>query len=227
MRLDRLEDALEQLDAIHHQVLRSELFRGYRPAPMLATGILALVAATVQAVVPATRSDPTAYATWWLVVAAVAGVVCALDLWRAVAQHHADAIRKRTVPVVAQFVPALAAGVAVTLCFYGSASASFLPGIWAMLFALGVFASRPFLPHTVGWVAAFYLAAGASVLLLDGRPGAIPSPWSMGLTFGCGQVALAAVLHRGIPRVSVALGRDPGPAAPVASWEGGADGNPA
>lgn len=232
-RLRRLEDALDQLEAIHVQVARSELFRGYRPVPMALTGALALVAASLQVAVPSLRESPRAFALWWVGVAAVAAVVCVLDLWRAVREHHADALRARTVPVLLQFVPSLGIGIALTVCWIDGPLASMLPALWTVVFGLGAFASRPFLPHAVGWVAAFYLAAGVAVLALDARPGLVPSAWSMGIPFGCGQLAMAFVLARGIPR-GVRAPLDEGvvddsaeDTSPVLDrWEG-ADGNPA
>jgi hypothetical protein len=75
-----------------------------------------------------------------------------------------------------------------------------LPGIWAITHGLGVFASRPYLPRTVGWVALFYLAAGVALIALA-EPGIALSSWTMGITFGVGQLALAFVLHRDVDRV--------------------------
>ena len=37
---------------------------------------------------------------------------------------------------------------------------------WALLFSLGLFSCRPYLPRGIGWVALFYLLAGGGLLLL-------------------------------------------------------------
>ncbi len=63
--------------------------------------------------------------------------------------YRGDAVApRRTIRVVGHFLPCLAAGFAVTLSLvWGTGEhISRLPGLWAMLFGLGVFASRPYLP---------------------------------------------------------------------------------
>jgi hypothetical protein len=63
--------------------------------------------------------------------------------------------------------------------------------LWAILFGLGIFASRPYLPRTTGWVALYYLTAGA-LLLFFGREAS--SAWVVGGTFAVGQLSTAAAL---------------------------------
>ena len=83
---------------------------------------------------------------------------------------------------------------------YGSAlTVPLLPGLWALLFGLGVFATRPYLPRAVGWVGLFYLAAGS---LLVGHAAITPSlsGWSVGGVFGAGYLATALAFHRNLER---------------------------
>jgi hypothetical protein len=68
-----------------------------------------------------------------------------------------------------------------------------LPGLWAVIFSLGVFASRRLLPAATFWVAAFYLLAGLA-MLARGQEHAL-SPWFMGGTFGAGQFLAAGILY--------------------------------
>ncbi len=67
-----------------------------------------------------------------------------------------------------------------------SESAWMLPGLWAILFSLGIFASCRLLPRTVLIVGIWYLAAGV-VALEFGQGNAALSPWLMGITFGIGR----------------------------------------
>jgi hypothetical protein len=69
--------------------------------------------------------------------------------------------------------------------------APYLPGLWAMVFGLGIFASRPYLPRTTGWVALYYLTAGALLLALTREAS---SAWEVGGTFALGQLGTAAAL---------------------------------
>ena len=41
------------------------------------------------------------------------------------------------------------------------------PGLWALVFGLAVFASRPFLPRAVGWVGHAILVAASYILARD------------------------------------------------------------
>ncbi len=69
-----------------------------------------------------------------------------------------------------------------------------LPGLWAVLFSLGVFASCRLLPKPTFWVGVFYLLAGCVGLIFG--PGDLAlSPWLMGGTFGTGQLLTACILY--------------------------------
>jgi hypothetical protein len=74
-----------------------------------------------------------------------------------------------------------------------------LPGLWAVTFSLGVFASRRFLPRSIVLVAGYYLVAGLYCLTLD-RAAVALSPWTMGLVFGAGQLLTAATLYWSLER---------------------------
>jgi hypothetical protein len=193
-----LQRALSQISEIHAQVLRSEVFRGYRAVPMAITAALAVLAAGVQATW-LRPLDVGAFAAWWLGVCGLCAVVCGVDL--CLRLRVEDGVRGRLAPVLAQFLPSLIAGAAVTAVLLSSepAAAGRLPGWWALLFGLGVCSSRPYLHRAVGWVGAFYVAAGVLLLALS-APDGVPSPWTMGATFGAGQAALAAVLYWHVER---------------------------
>ena len=77
-----------------------------------------------------------------------------------------------------------------------------LPGLWQIMYALGIFASCRLLPRPTFWVAVFYLATGLAVLALANGESAL-SPWSMGLPFGVGQVLAALVLYCTLERENV------------------------
>ena len=69
-----------------------------------------------------------------------------------------------------------------------------LPGLWQLLFSLGVFASRRFLPTPMVWVGIWYLVCGLASLMIESGTTTF-SPWIMGIPFGIGQLLVAAVLH--------------------------------
>ena len=69
-----------------------------------------------------------------------------------------------------------------------------LPGLWQILFGLGIFASCRLLPRPIFWVAVFYLGTGLALLAVAHGESAL-SPWWMGLPFGVGQMLAAIVLY--------------------------------
>lgn len=195
-----LQRALSQISQIHAHVQRSEVFQGYRAVPMAITAAVALAAATVQQLwLPG--ADAVGFTVFWTGVAAVCTTVCGVDLWWR--SRVDDRLRRRLLPVLAQFLPSFAAGAAVTVILLTTAphGAGRLPGWWALLYGLGVFASRPYLHRATGWVGALYLSLGLLLLALS-DPARVPSPWSVGVTFGCGQAALALVLYCAVERGS-------------------------
>jgi hypothetical protein len=101
-----------------------------------------------------------------------------------------------------QFLPAGVAGALITVVLASAQpqSVSLLPGLWQIIFGLGVFASCRFLPRLLALVGVWYLASGLAVLALSSGPYAL-SPWLMGLPFGVGQALVVVLLH-------VSLGAD-------------------
>ncbi|RPH64720.1 MAG: hypothetical protein EHM89_00990 [Acidobacteria bacterium] len=183
--------AADQISAIHEQLAKAEIYRGYRPVPVALSGFCGVLGSLFQPyLVP--RGNVRAWVLYWGVVAVVSGLVAGSGavfsyLWRE--PEHG---RRRTRRVLGQLGPALVAGGVITLLgAFDGRLATYLPGLWAMVFGLGIFASRPYLPRTTGWVALYYLTAGA--LLLAFGKGA-SNAWTVGGTFAIGQIGTAAAL---------------------------------
>lgn len=188
MHLDR---ALAQLSEIHAQVLQGSVYRGYSARASGVTAGIALVGAVAQdRVLPAAGAE--GFALYWSTLAVACAMVAALDpfLWRSARTESS----RRTVTVVLQLLPALLVGAALPWLLLRSVPAAvpMLPGLWAIVFGLGILASRPYLPRAIGWVGLYYLLVG-SALLLRAEPGPL-SGWSVGAPFALGQTAAAAVL---------------------------------
>jgi hypothetical protein len=192
----RVSDALGQIAQIHQQLAKTEVYRGFHPQCVALSGVLGLVAAALQPWVVA-GDDPAALVRYWLVVAAACALSGTSATIHAYLFRDDEFARRRTRQVGGQFAPCLAAGVALTFAVGGGPweTVALLPGLWALVFGLGVFAARPYLPHATGWVGLFYLGCGA--LLLAAPPAdAWRAGWAIGAVFGAGQLATALVLHR-------------------------------
>jgi hypothetical protein len=192
-----LREALTQISEIRRQVARTAVFRGYRAMPVAFSGILALAAAGFQALWIAEPDKRLgAYLTLWLGAAILSGLAAGMEMalrcWKSVS----TITREITWLAVEQFLPCLAAGGLVTLVLavYAPENVWMLPGLWQILFSLGIFASYRLLPRATFGVALFYMVTGLLCLALAQNEAAL-SPWAMGLPFGVGQLYAAAVLY--------------------------------
>ena len=173
-----LHEALTQISEIRHQMARTEVFRGFRALPVAFSGLLAVSAAFAQAAwLPDPELRIPEYLVLWVGTAVVSGLAAGSEmLWRT--RGPASWLRREiTWLAVEQFLPCLAAGALLTLVLVRSAPESLwmLPGLWQILFSLGVFASCRLLPKATFGVAIFYLVAGlASLAFARGGGGALP-----------------------------------------------------
>jgi len=191
--------ALDQISEIHQHLARTEVYRGYRSLPVALSGVVGVAAAALQA--PALgAADPIGFVLFWTAIAGVAGLIGSSEIAFNYFVREDAFERRRTRMVVGQFAPSVAAGALVTaaLVAVSATLVPLLPGLWAILFGVAVFAARPYLPRATGWVGLYYLVAGA--WLLWHAAGAPPSAWAVGGTFGVGQLAGAAVLYWNLER---------------------------
>ena len=195
-----LSRALADIAAIHQQMAKGEIYRGYRPLPIAASGLIGFAAAWLQS--PGLgRSDPVGFVLYWSAIAALAGFVGASEIIHNYVVHDDVAARRQTRQVVGQFLPSVLAGAIITASLVHLSAAgsenrnlvTILPGLWAICFGIGTFASRPYLPRASNVIAVFYYTAGVA-LLWNARTEAL-SGWWVGGTFGAGQLMAAIVLH--------------------------------
>jgi hypothetical protein len=197
-----LREALTQITEIRLQLARTEVFRGYRAMPVAFSGGVAVLAAVVQAV---TIADPVVqigpYLMLWIGAAVVSALAAGLEMMIRARNASTAMTRELTWLALEQFCPALVAGALLTVVLTRAAPDSLwmLPGLWQILFGLGIFASCRLLPRPTFWVGVFYLGTGLAVLGLAHGNAAL-SPWAMGLPFGAGQLLAAAVLYLTLER---------------------------
>jgi len=192
-----LERALADITAIRSQMARGTQFRGYGPVTVAATGLLALLAGALQALyVPDPAATPLAYLTLWIGMAALAVILTAAEMIARARREHGGLADEMLYAAVEQYIPAGVAGTLLMVVLYRYAPDSLwmLPGLWQIVFSLGVFASCRSLPRGMFAVGVWYLAAGLATLALTRD--APFSPLAMAIPFGAGQLLMAAVLYR-------------------------------
>src|SRR5918998_5645856 len=180
-----LRDALDQISEIRERMARGQVFRGYRAVTTGFTAVLAVLTSAAQAAwVPRPHVDVDDYLWLWCGAAVLSLVVVGSEMAVRAVRSGSALHRQMTMLAVDQFVPCLVAGALVTYAIgkFAGDIVWIMPGLWAVLFSLGVFASRRFLPRGVGIVAAFYLLAGLVCLAVGGRDRHLTLwPWTMAI----------------------------------------------
>lgn len=202
-----LREALTQIAEIRQQMARGQIFRGYRAATTAFSGLIAVAAGLLQWLfIPSVgnAADSRAFVLLWLAAAILSLIAVGIEMAVRTRRSNSQVQRQLTLMAVEQFVPSLLAGGLLTWVFYDFLPGEIwmLPGLWMILYALGVFASARLLPRAAFAVAAYYLLAGIFVLLLTRDPSAgwRLSPWLMGGIFGAGQLATALMLYLKLER---------------------------
>lgn len=189
-----LDRALTDIHAIREYLARGTEFRGYGPATLALTGVLALLVAAVQNLwFKSLRGQD--FVLIWVATAVLSVIIIGAETVQRSRRAHGSLAACMLQAAVEQFLPAIVAGGLLTVVMLQvlPADAWMLPGLWQLVFSLGVFASLRFLPRSVFIVGVWYLACGLANLTL-GSQGHLWSAWSMGVPFGIGQLMVADIL---------------------------------
>ena len=192
-----LDKALADITVIRSQLARGIEFRGYGPLTVAATGVLALLAAAVQALwLPDPATDVVRYLVLWVATATISVVLIGVEMVARSRRIHRGLADEMIHAATEQFVPAGVAGALLTFVLFQFAPQSLwmLPGLWQIVFSLGFFASCRVLPRPMFAIGVWYLAAGLISLAFASGAHAL-SPWAMALPFGIGQLVMAAILQ--------------------------------
>lgn len=191
-----LQEALDELDAIHIHLARAERLRSLRARPVG----FAAAAASVTGVLQSHWLDepgaaPGRWLGLWLATAVVCAAVTVLEMLghqRQLPDLERTPAHRRTWQ---QFTPSLFVGAVLTwlVAVRLPGHCWLLPGLWQLLFGLGCFAAWRVLPRPTWSVGALFLGSGTVCLWLGEaalRPLAMAGPFALGLAL------LAAILHR-------------------------------
>jgi hypothetical protein len=196
--MKELQQALSEIHSIRTQVARGTEFRGYGPASIAASGILALVVAAAQTqwMAKSAKGDLAVWLGVWAGTAVVSVFLTGLETFVRARRVHVGFAKEMVQSAVSQFLPAVMVGflLAAVMMRVAPEECWMLPGLWELIFSLGVFASCRFLPRQMFAVGVWYLAAGLFCLVAGSTTRSL-SPWTMGIPFGVGQLLVAAVLQ--------------------------------
>lgn len=193
--MNDLYRALGDISSMRRLMANTTEFRGYGAATLAATGVLAIGAAAGQAL---WLRDPaahlSAYVALWVSTAVLSATLAGVQMYTRTRRIHSGLSNEMLRMAVEQFLPCAAAGFLLTVVLLHSVPtvAWMLPGMWQVIFSLGIFSSCRFLPRPMPVAGAWYLLTGLSSLAIGGAYAL--SPWVMGISFGAGQLLVAGIL---------------------------------
>ncbi len=197
----QLRDALSDLKEIRAQLDRSTEFRGFRSMSVGLSGILATVGAISQLTWQANWGQSLSeFLTVWLLVALCSVVAMVIEIWIRSFQSSTQLVWKTYRNLLIQIAPSFLVGAVMTAAIVVSVHVAWmLPGMWALIYSLGLFACRQHLPRLTVWAAAYYMVGGTVCLAHSflSRDLATPqlSAWYMVILFGGGQFLLGWILY--------------------------------
>ncbi len=197
--MTELHRALSEIRSIRGQLARGMEFRGYGPGALAVTGLLAWLAAIAQwSWLGAHVTDIHAYLRVWVPTAVISFALIVVEAQPRARRVHGGLAPQMMRAALEQFLPPLSAAFLVTIVILLRAPGIswMLPGLWQVIFSLGVFASCRLLPRPIFAVGVWYLACGLGCLALGTRGEAL-SPWAMGIPFGLGQWMVSLALRYG------------------------------
>jgi hypothetical protein len=198
-----LHKALGDISSIRRQMAHSTQFRGYGPATLAATGGLAILAALSQSMwLPDPANHIPTYLSIWISTALLSAALTGVQMYTRTRRIHSGLSDEMLHMAVEQFLPAIGAGLLITITLAHFVPAVFwmLPGLLQIIFSLGIFSSCRFLPRPIFAAGAWYMLTGLVCIALgDNRALA---PGTMGLAFGAGQLLVAAILFVATPEAA-------------------------
>jgi hypothetical protein len=193
--MNDLHKALGDISSIRREMARSTQFRGYGPATLTATAAFAFLAAVAQAVwLPDPANHIRGYLSIWISTALLSAALTGAQMYTRSRRIHSGLSDEMIRMAVEQFLPSVAAGLLVTmvLAHYVPSVAWMLPGLWQVIFSIGVFSSCRFLPRPMIAAGVWYLFTGLLCIALGDNRALTPA--TMGLSFGIGQLIVATIL---------------------------------
>ena len=200
--MNDLYKALGDISNIRRQMASTTEFHGYGPATLAATGIFAILAASAQALLlPDPCNHIPTYLGIWILTAVLSAILTGWQMYTRTRRIHSGLSNEMIRMAVEQFLPSVGAGLLLTIVLlrYVPLALWMLPGIWQTIFSLGVFSSCRFLPRPMVAAGAWYLLTGLSCIAMGGNRAL--SPWTMGISYGVGQLLVATILLFNTPEV--------------------------
>jgi hypothetical protein len=114
--MSNLNEALAEISAIRSQIARETEFRGYGPASVAASGIIALIVAMLQTLwLRSSAHEFRAYLALWIATAAISLALSGTETVLRARRVHSSFANEMIYQAAEQFLPALIAGLLLTV----------------------------------------------------------------------------------------------------------------
>jgi hypothetical protein len=182
--IEHVHQALAQIRTMHRYVVEKQRFKGYSGRARALSGTIAMIAACWLSRRPG-HSSVYALLVWLGVAVLGAAINYGAVLFWFLGDTPGDRQTLRLKPAI-EVMPAMAAGVALTIAFWRDGAFDYMVPVWMVLFGIANLASRHVLPSGIAWVGLFYMVAGTGLLFWAPRMG-LSNPWPMGIVFFVGE----------------------------------------
>jgi hypothetical protein len=168
LRLDDPDDppaalsdrAIENISFIRRTMEASGTFTAVSGAGGVAMGVIALLAASYASRFP----DPEVRMRVWVGAAVVSAAVSGYAIIRKARHRKESTLTGAGRKFVLNFMPAIAAGTALTVALNGAGLTTLLPGIWLLLYGTGVVTGGAFSVRVVPAMGVAFMALGVAAL---------------------------------------------------------------
>ena len=201
--------ALSDIADIRAQLDRTETYRGFRSVAVGISVAIVLAGAWME---ETWLAEPAAnvyqYLTVWISVAIASALIAFAEMLIRARISTNELVTKMHWSLARQIAPSLLVGFVLTILIAAheleqpansSGLTWALPGVWSMIYGLGLFACYKHLPTQTLGVAVYFLSAGMVILAYSWSTRELAG-WQMIASFGVGQACLAIVLFWNLER---------------------------
>lgn len=202
-----LNRALSDIAQIRAQLDRAEAYRGFRSLTVGLSAIFVVAGGCVQRIwIEYPEQQPLLFLKIWIVVAILSATACTIEMLVRNRISGNPLTEKLHRSLICRTLPAIFVGFVMTLAATNVSVEQdlllrFLPGLWAMLYGLGLWACGSALPRLAHLATGFFLLGG-SIAILTAANGVAAHPSQMVYLFAVGQILLAGALYWKVERVA-------------------------
>ena len=205
----QLRDALSDIADMRAALDRNHSIRGFRSIAIGISAAFVLLGSFIQLHFDI-NSSPARYMDIWLCVAIASLAITLVEMIVRGRKSNEFAVWKMHGRVIGSLMPAFVAGAIVTAALivnlddhsqidFARPNFWMLPGVWALIYSLGLFSCSNVLHRATQAAAWYFLTAGCVYLWANWSHRTVEA-WHMVAIFGVGQCLLAAILYWTVER---------------------------